>query len=258
MSMDAQVSKRCPECGAIFGDSPAVDQHRASEHGVPIFAEFPVACPECSKAFENLNAMSRHRELEHGHPGEVRAERGPIHYESTEDSPRRKRKRRVPAHSAGKRYVHKSQYRTADLEADEPLGFFGWVRGIFNLLLIVGGLLAALAVLGVIMNVAFGFLTGLGEKDTVKEERGNPGYSFVRDLKAEDAIDDFRPVEPDGGWEWQYELDQTTDLRFRTAKPGLSVVRPVGPGVELEVESRRPDLVDAVEREASQRGYETR
>jgi hypothetical protein len=47
-------------------------------------------------------------------------------------------------------------------------------------------------------------------KEGVEESPSDPGYGFVRELKEEGTIDEFRAVEPKGNWDWEYELDGTS------------------------------------------------
>lgn len=39
------------------------------------------------------------------------------------------------------------------------------------------------------------------------ENRQSPGYKFVRELKAEGVIDEFKPIAPEDGYTSEYSLD---------------------------------------------------
>jgi len=234
------VSERqqtCPECGVVLASADGVDQHRASEHGVPIFAEFDVACPECGRRYRNLNALSRHRDGEHGDAGDVRPERAPIYYNA------RDAVGVSGAPQAGSYSEFDYEGAEDELAADdEPLGLIGWIMaGGYMLWVAAKWLLGAAIVVAIVLAAL-----GVFDKESVKEDPNSPGYDFVRELKSDGVIDDFRPVEPEEGWRWEYELDGSVDLRFNEDSLGRE---------ELEYEGRRGSIVEGVEEEAKARNY---
>lgn len=109
------------------------------------------------------------------------------------------------------------------------------------------------ATLGVVLGTAgwvfgvIGVATGAFEKETVSATRGSIPDHVARELKAEGEIEDFRPVEPDGGWDVEYEFeDPSGSLRSREA----------GSLDEVEIETFDGDLEDALEAKLEARGFE--
>jgi hypothetical protein len=94
--------------------------------------------------------------------------------------------------------------------------------------------------------LALGGLDLFDNKKTVDEVPSSPGYEFVHSLDKKGAIDDFRAVEPDDGWDWQYEInDGDASVRFR-GEPGRE---------ELEYESSDSGLETTLREEAIALGY---
>lgn len=100
-----------------------------------------------------------------------------------------------------------------------------------------------LGAVAVVVVVALGF-AGVFEKDTVAEQPGTPAYRLVRELQTEGTIDDFRAVEPDEGWDQEYELDGSD-----------GVLRMRGRSVSFET-YLDDDLYDALERKLRAEGYQ--
>jgi hypothetical protein len=87
---------------------------------------------------------------------------------------------------------------------------------------------------------------GVFEKETVPEQPGSEAYGIVREMKQEGSIDEFRAVEPDSGWDIEYELDDGDGaLRMREGVPK-----------EAEVEAIfDEDLEEDLEDKLQEHGY---
>jgi hypothetical protein len=106
--------------------------------------------------------------------------------------------------------------------------------------------LSFLVMIGLGALIALG-ATGAFDKKTVAEQPGTELYRIVRELKAEGTIDDFRAVEPDSGWDVEYEVNGGDGtLRERNEN--------TAPEAELEV-PYDDDLRDALEEHLKLKGF---
>ncbi|MBM3666683.1 MAG: hypothetical protein FJW90_04255 [Actinobacteria bacterium] len=94
---------------------------------------------------------------------------------------------------------------------------------------------------------ALGF-AGIFEKPTVAETPGSVVHEIVVELEREGAIDSYRAVEPDAGWDTEYEVGDGD---------GYVRVRDEGrPGAELEYFAYPGELDRALEDAAEARGFQ--
>lgn len=107
--------------------------------------------------------------------------------------------------------------------------------------------LGVVALLGV-ATIVFFALGGAGvfDKETVPETPSSSAHKIAAGVVASGEAEDYRAVEPDSGWDAEYEVD------------GDGYVRSRGSGFteEVEVESFDLDLRDALEDEASDQGFD--
>lgn len=96
------------------------------------------------------------------------------------------------------------------------------------------GFLGVIVLLGVIGAL-------VGEPETVDPTPGSPAAQIAQELRQAGDVSEFRPVEPDEGWDVQYELDG-----------GDGEVRSRGAGNQIEVEYRgeSDELESAIQRAA--------
>jgi hypothetical protein len=115
-----------------------------------------------------------------------------------------------------------------------PLARAGDLAIKYRQLLVIAG---ALAVFGAIVVL-------FGNEKAVPETRRSPGYLMVRELQRRGDIDTFKAIEPRGGWETEYSLDDgAAHLRFR------------GGEMEYDVDRYNDDLKRAIEAEAGRQGF---
>lgn len=137
----------------------------------------------------------------------------------------------------------------ADGIDEEPMGLFDWILAGIALVFIGAWKLASFALrfgIPILFIVGIvGAITGWFDRKEAVEDLGNPGAPIVRELKRSGAIEDFKAVEPDEGWQWQYELDPTADLRFRER----------GDDAEMEYRSSDRDLEKEIEKVAEREGF---
>lgn len=126
-----------------------------------------------------------------------------------------------------------------------PSGPVEWLFAVVGFIAAAIWFLIRFAVPIVVLIGVVGALTGAFDKEEVREDRNSPGWEMVRDLRNEGAIDEFKAVKPDEGWQWQYELDFGTDLRFRRS----------GDTVEMEYETTSPSLGDEIGEAAKKHGF---
>jgi C2H2 type zinc finger protein len=221
----------CPECGEAHSTSEAVDQHRFAKHGLPIISDEPATCPDCDRSYRNLNALARHREREHGSfapssYGHKYAERSESEYENSYSG--------SPSYSGiGSEYSYG--------QASE-LGWWDWIFVGFGFLWVaVKWLIGIGIVVGIILAA-----TGVFDKKEVPEDPSSPGYSIVHDSSLSDEIDSYKSVEPDEGWDTEYEInDGDVTLRFE------------GQRMQAEYSRYAEDVVKAIEGVAQSKGYYT-
>lgn len=101
---------------------------------------------------------------------------------------------------------------------------------------------------GLLALVAVGALVGIGllfgQEKSVTENTSSRGYHMVRQLESTNAIDNFKAIEPEDGWDTEYSLnDGDAHIRFR------------GTEMEYGVRSYDGDLRDAIEGEARREGF---
>jgi hypothetical protein len=248
------VPQLCPECGDSFMTVGAVDLHRSSEHGVPIFVGSAKTCPDCGAPHTNLNALARHRDRDHGVKPDSAAigANGPIYYEQA-------------AASSG-------SSSTATSTGDEALGVFGWLAaGLYGLWSLAKWGLAIFVVIGIAVavfgggddkkagpvvsvpaNTSGGTLPApIPTTPAVAEKPGSPGYKFVHGLADEGKIKTYQAREPKQGWATEYDLNGgDVTIRFR--------VRGNIDEAEWEYYPSASDLDSAIRAEARARGYKER
>jgi hypothetical protein len=101
---------------------------------------------------------------------------------------------------------------------------------------------------GLLVLVAVGALVGIGalldREKSVPEDASSPGYEMVRALRSSSAIDSFKAVAPEQGWDSEYSInDGDAHVRFR------------GTSMEVVVDNYDNDLRDAIDAEARSEGF---
>jgi hypothetical protein len=109
----------------------------------------------------------------------------------------------------------------------------------------IGTLLRVGIPLIIVGSIAAGAL-GIFDKKTVDENPQSIAYKFVHQMKDQGTIDEYRAVEPDSGWDYQYELngDEANTIRVRGTV-----------GTEDLEFSAGDDLKPAIEAEAAALGF---
>lgn len=130
-------------------------------------------------------------------------------------------------------------------EPDTPSGPLEWLLAAIGFIFAAAWLLIRFAIPILILVGIVGAATGLFDKEEIAEDRSNPGWELVRELRDSGEISEFKAVEPDDGWQWQYELDSGTDLRFRQ----------VSGVMEMEYRTRSQSLEEAINKVAEKHGY---
>jgi len=88
---------------------------------------------------------------------------------------------------------------------------------------------------------------GVFDKETAALQPASVSHKVAVALETSGAIDSYRSVDPDEGWDAEYELD---------ADDGLIRSRGTGPMTEVEYEAYfNSDLEDAIIAELERRGY---
>jgi hypothetical protein len=105
--------------------------------------------------------------------------------------------------------------------------------------------LAVLACLAPVGLIGLG-AAGVFEKETVDETPSSVAHKMAVQLKQDGEIDDYRAVEPDDGWDTEYELDGDGEIRARSSG---------ALGEEIELEAFSDDLETAMEDEARRQGF---
>jgi hypothetical protein len=109
----------------------------------------------------------------------------------------------------------------------------------------IGTIIRVGIVLFVVGSIGVGAL-GVFDKKSVDENPQSIAYQFVHEMKDQGTIDKFRAVEPDSGWDYQYELngDEANTIRVR------------GPVGTEDLEYRADDdLKPSIEAEATKLGF---
>ncbi len=108
----------------------------------------------------------------------------------------------------------------------------------------------AAAAVGVLIGVSFVGLLALAaggsfDRESAPEQPRSEAHRIAVELEADGSIGEYRSVEPDDGWDAQYELDDDDGvIRSRYRPP------------ELEYEAFPGDLRDDIERVADKRGFD--
>lgn len=130
----------------------------------------------------------------------------------------------------------------------------GLVSRIFSGLLaavffIFGGFWRFILVLVVVGAILDAF--GVFDREKVEGNPGDPGYSLLVRAEDQGGIDSFQPVEPDDGWDYEYEINDDSDfvVRFRRS----------GSGIEMEAEGYgyETDAWSAIREQAQAAGYKS-
>jgi hypothetical protein len=106
------------------------------------------------------------------------------------------------------------------------------------------GLFWILVVIAVIVGVVAGIF-GIGDKNTVDVPPNAPGNALLTSLKSEGKIDDFRAVEPDKGWTYQYEINGDSDFYVQFA----------GDSMQMKFPESDQDVADDISTAARSEGY---
>jgi hypothetical protein len=109
-------------------------------------------------------------------------------------------------------------------------------------------LIWAAVVIAVIVGVIVAIFGGGGSKE-VNVPPNAPGRAMLSSLEANGKIDDFKAVEPDDGWTYQYEINGDSDLYVQ--------FRGSGPGTQMQVNfpESDQDVADAISAAARDQGY---
>jgi hypothetical protein len=108
---------------------------------------------------------------------------------------------------------------------------------------VVGHSKGLLIILGIAVIASIGALTAKDES-SVTEDSSSPGYEMVRNLEASGAIETFKAITPEGGYDSEYSLND-----------GDGYIRFNGDGMEYQVPAYEDDMKRAIEREARQSGF---
>lgn len=111
----------------------------------------------------------------------------------------------------------------------------------------VGRAAAAVGVLGaasiaVMLALAAG---DLFDKESAPEQPRSEAHKIAVELRTEGSVGEYRSVEPDDGWDAEYELGD-----------GDGVIRSRSRPAEVEYEALSVDLEDDIERVADERGFD--
>jgi hypothetical protein len=107
---------------------------------------------------------------------------------------------------------------------------------------------------GLAMTIALGFWTllilagaGVFDKADAPKTPGSVVHEIAVDLKRSGAVDEFRAVEPDDGWDTEYEFDDGE---------GYLRIRDEGrPTEEVEYEAFGDDLYDELDQATARAGF---
>src|SRR5688572_3054306 len=82
-------------------------------------------------------------------------------------------------------------------EPDTPSGPIEWLFAAIGFIFAAAWLLIRFAIPILILVGIVGAATGLFDKEEIVEDRSNPGWELVRELRDSGEISEFKAVEPD-------------------------------------------------------------
>jgi hypothetical protein len=84
------------------------------------------------------------------------------------------------------------------------------------------GLVWTLVVIAVVVGGVLAIFSGGHDSNKINVPANAPGYAMLSSLKANGKIDEFQAVNPDSGWDYQYEING--DSGFKVQFQGTSML----------------------------------